>query len=146
MANTNVDSRTLLDNLQYAVEQYEKELEQAEGNVAAAERTRDDIRKRLQSYTDLLKYENDRLGKPLNGDNPYAGQSLRDAALRIIKRKAPEPVKFERIISELTPWGFFAGKPYPSRSLHGALMRATEVEKVDQGTYRWAGEERIGER
>lgn len=134
---TDTTDLTLMENLRYAVERCGAELEQAEEDVKRVEEKRDLVRRRLESYKELHEFENRQLGHPLR-DNPYTGLTLREAALRILERKAPQPVSFSDFISELTPWGFFVGRDYPSRSLHGALNRTPEAERVDQGKYRWA--------
>ena len=127
---------TLLENLLYGVQQWERLLEVAEADVKRAEESRGRAKERLERYHALYKIENERLGKPLDG-SPYEGLSLRDAVLKILERKSPRSVTFSTLISELKPWGFFAGTSHPSRSLHGALMRCTEAERIGQGEYRW---------
>lgn len=133
---TDTTDLTLLENLRYAVERCEREFELAEVDVKRVEEKREEARRRLAVYKELQEFENKRLGRPLD-NNPYAGLTLREAALRILERKAPNSVSFMEFISELKPWGYFVGKRHPSRSLHAALMRASEAARIDQGTYRW---------
>ena len=130
--------RTLIENLKYMVQKYQEDVDvQREGVRLAEERVRA-AEDRLVKAQALLEFEAARLGKQfrLLDENPYAGLTLRNAALKVIRRKSPKPVTFKDLETELTPYGYLKDTQYPSRALHAALIGAADVERVEPGTYR----------
>ena len=130
--------RVLIENLKYMVEKYQQAVETEKQNVKAAEERLKDAEDRLARGEALLHFEARLLDKQfkLLDESPYAGLTLREAALKIIRRKAPRSVTFKDLESELSPYGYFKRTQYPSRALHAALIGAAEAERVEPGTYR----------
>jgi len=140
---TSVNDRTLMENLEYLMQRYETNLEEAEKALKEAEQGRDKCMERLSKARALLEHERERVGEqlPLDDKSPYAGLTLREAALRVIKEKVGQPVTFAEIIATLRAHGYPIGSRYPGRSLHAALIGVQDVEKVATGTYRWRNDD-----
>jgi len=137
---------TLLDNLKYLITKQEEALADAEAKMKEAEEWRDRCQKRLQLARDFLEWEREewqRKGRQLSldGESPYAGLRLRDAAVLVIKERAGRPVTFQEIAHVLASHGYpGVERARPGRALHAALIGAADVEKVASGTYRWRGD------
>lgn len=132
-------ARILLQNLEHMVESYQSSLGEANEAVREAERQRGAWEERLKSAKSLLEFERERLGGQLSLDSgsPYAGLTLREAALRVIKGRQGRATTLDEVVQVLREAGYRIETRFPGRALHAALIGVQDVEKVAPGTYRW---------
>jgi hypothetical protein len=68
---------------------------------------------------------------------PYAGLSLREAVLAVLRERDGRKTNFRRIIETLEAGGYAINSDHPSRALHAALIGVKDVERVGKALYRW---------
>lgn len=138
------EKKAIVSDLEHLSQVYEGELETANEKVAAAERERNELRAFLDSTMTQLARQRERFGPSIvqTTEGKFAGLPVREAAIRVIKERAGQPITLQEIGKVLEENRYPILSDHPSRSLHAALIGEVKapdakLEKVEAGTYRW---------
>jgi len=124
--------REFLDNLERQIESYEQEIEQLFQQRRLLESKIAQTRDCIERTKTLRDAEAKRLG-----DTSYrlAGMSPIEACIAVLKEQG-RMTKAE-IIAALKEGGFIFDSPYPTKTVHVALMRKPYFKKNEDGTYEY---------